>query len=160
MNNIVFFFLYPYFYVRNMFEPITLDVLHKYEFQKFQVLLPFYLLKLWLSQNFKINGAHLMFKNDIWKKRTIYIGVLSALNMQKDSWNIINLCEILTIEYLQVMEFIPKEKMEIQIIMLAWWFLKDTRVQFLNIVYTPLLYVLLCSHPHGSFLLVYNAFFT
>jgi len=87
-----------------------------------------------------------MFKKDIWKKRTVYIGVLSVLNMQKDSWNIINLCEILIIEYLQVMEFIPKEKMEIQIIMFAWWFLKDTRVQFLSIVYTPLLYVLLCSH--------------
>jgi len=27
-----------------MFEPIALDVLHKYEFQKFQVLLLFYLL--------------------------------------------------------------------------------------------------------------------
>jgi len=27
-----------------MFEPIALDVLHKYEFRKFQVLLPFYLL--------------------------------------------------------------------------------------------------------------------
>jgi hypothetical protein len=77
-----------------MFEPITLDVLHKYEFPKFQVLLPFYLLKLWLSQIFKINGAHLMFKKDIWKKKTIYIGVLSALNIQKDFWNIINLCEI------------------------------------------------------------------
>jgi hypothetical protein len=68
-------------------------------------------------------------------------------------WNLI-------IEYLQVMEFTSKEKMEIQIIMFAWWFLKNTRVQFLSIVYTPLLYALLCSHPHASFLLIYNVFFT
>jgi hypothetical protein len=41
-----------------------------------------------------------MFKKDIWKKRIVYIWVFSVLNMQKDFWNIINLCELLIIEYL------------------------------------------------------------
>ncbi len=38
------------------------------------------------SPIFKRNGAHLVEKKDVWKKRTIHSQGLSALNMQKHFW--------------------------------------------------------------------------
>jgi hypothetical protein len=47
----------------------------------------------------------------------IHDNVLSALNMQKDSWNIINLHQILVIKNLEIMKHIAKKTLKFQIIM-------------------------------------------
>jgi hypothetical protein len=48
--------------------------------------------------------------------------ILNALNMQKNSWNIINLNQILIIANLQLLEPTPKRKLAIRIIVLPLWY--------------------------------------
>jgi hypothetical protein len=61
-------------------------------------------------------------KNDVLKKTQ---RVTIALNMQKDSWNIINLHQVLNNGTLYIMELKKEKKMKIQFIMLISWFFKD-----------------------------------
>jgi hypothetical protein len=121
---------------RNMFELEMSKSVVNMNFINFNLWF-FYYSTLWSSQNFKTNSAYLIFKKYFWKK-FVYIGVLSALNMQKDFRNFINLPQIFIIEMLLVMEFIPKEKMTIQTIVFVWRFSKDIMIECHALVSTPL----------------------
>jgi hypothetical protein len=72
--------------------------------------------------------VHIWFLKSTFEKKIVYIEILSALNMQKDSWSFINLPQFFIIKMLLVMEFIPKEKMRIQIIVFVWIFFKDIMI--------------------------------
>ncbi len=50
--------------------------------------------------------------------------------MQKDSWNIINMYQVLNIEILQVMEPKKEKKLTKKFIMFPLWCFKDKKLEF------------------------------
>lgn len=97
----------------------------KYEFQQ-MLLLKLSILR--FSPILRRNGTHLKQKENIWNCSLEQI--LNALNMQKNSWNIINLNQILIIASLQLLEPTPKRKLATRIIVLPLWY--SSKIQDYN----------------------------
>jgi hypothetical protein len=79
------------------------------------------------SPIFKMNGAHLVGKKDVWKKQKLSTFEVWMLWTCK---NIFDLCQVLIMQTLQLMENIPKKLMIIQTIMLPLWSFKHIKMQF------------------------------
>jgi hypothetical protein len=99
----------------SMFKSIKMCC--KYEFQQ-MLLLKLSIFR--FSPILRRNGTNLKQKENIWNCSLEQI--LNALNIQKNSWNIINLNQILIIANLQLLEPTPKRKLAIRIIVLPLWY--------------------------------------